>query len=103
MSVAGDIQQVAFGLYDLSQQPRDVWLATAHRIEEIRLSGGVIERLPAAVMLASGAKAIARQMPYAHASNETELRGVALALSTILLNELSGAGVEIAAPWWNKA
>lgn len=103
MTVAGDIQRTACGLHDLAQAPREQWLRILHEIEGLKIIGGVSEGVPgAALALSLAAKSVARQMPFAAKDSETELRGVALALSNILMIELGCAGFPIEAPWWNK-
>lgn len=96
-----EIKRVAEGLHALSAAPRASWRAISQRVEEVPFTALAIDA-PSAFMLAKAGVAIARQLPHAHETNETELRGVAQSLSVILINELIAAGIPFEAPWWNR-
>lgn len=91
MATPREIQALADALWAIAQAPRGDWLAHGHRIEAIKLSPVTLRDAVCPQLQASAAKAFARQMPFAQAESETELRGIAMAMSNVLVIGLRAA------------
>lgn len=90
MSAILPIEQLIDFLKEIASAPRGDFLRLCHKIEALpRIT--MSEAGDCAVMLASAAKILARQLYHANAINEQEMRAMCRSICAVLQNELNAA------------